>query len=134
MPSQPDIVAIEAWRSLKLYIQVRFFSSHPLSLTYMSWWLTFESFAQPNSVHTIQDALALLSQPQPVQVGPSSSSEGSQEVLLEALPPVLVLHLERFLYDVAADGIAKINKPVQFSPELEIPPRTIISFVFPGQG
>jgi hypothetical protein len=64
-----------------------------------------------------------------VQVGPSSSSEGSQEVLLEALPPVLVLHLERFLYDAAADGIVKISKFVQFAPELEIPLGTIISFV-----
>ncbi|KAH9995509.1 hypothetical protein BJV77DRAFT_222625 [Russula vinacea] len=87
-PSQPDTVAIEAWRSLKLYIQ-------------------------PDSVHTIQDALALVSQPQPVQVGPSSSSDASQEVLLEALPPVLVLHLERFLYDAAADGI--IRSASQFS-------------------
>ena len=77
---------------------------------------------QPDSVHTIQDALALVSQPQPVQAGPSISSEGSQEVLLEALPPVLVLHLERFLYDAAADRINKINKPVQFAPQLEIPP------------
>ncbi|KAH9998207.1 hypothetical protein BJV77DRAFT_1064759 [Russula vinacea] len=96
-PSQPDTVAIEAWRSLKLYIQ-------------------------PDSVHTIQDALALVSQPQPVQVGPSDSSDASQEVLLEALPPVLVLHLERFLYDAATDRIDKISKPVQFAPELEIPP------------
>ena len=40
---------------------------------------------------------------------------------IEALPPVLVLHLERFLYDVAADGIKKISKPVQFAPVLEIP-------------
>ena len=46
-------------------------------------------------------------------------------MLLEALPPVLVLHLERFLYDVAADSIKKVNKPVQFAPELEIPPGTI---------
>jgi ubiquitin carboxyl-terminal hydrolase 10 len=69
-----------------------------------------------------------------VQAGPSSSSEGSQEVLLEALPPVLVLHLERFLYDAAADGIAKTRKPVQFAPELEIPPGTILSFVSLVQG
>ena len=50
-------------------------------------------------------------------------------MLLEALPPVLVLHLERFLYDAAADGIVKISKFVQFAPELEIPLGTIISFV-----
>ena len=66
-----------------------------------------------------------------MQVGQSGSSETSQQVLLEALPPVLVLHLERFLYDVAADSIKNINKPVQFAPELEIPPGTIFLMSFP---
>jgi ubiquitin carboxyl-terminal hydrolase 10 len=66
-----------------------------------------------------------------VQVGQFSSTEASQQVLLEALPPVLVLHLERFLYDATADGINKINKPVQFAPELEIPLGTIFPFLFP---
>ena len=54
-----------------------------------------------------------------------------QHMQIEALPSVLVLHLERFLYDAAADGIVKINKPVQFPPELEIPLGKIFSFVFP---
>ncbi|KAH9980795.1 hypothetical protein BJV77DRAFT_1073382 [Russula vinacea] len=95
-PGQPDTVTVEDWRSLKLNIQ-------------------------PDSVHTIQDALAHVSQPQPVQVDKSSSGEASQQVLLETLPPVLVLHLERFLYDAGADGINKTRKPVQFTPDLEIP-------------
>ena len=72
-------------------------------------------------MHTIQDALSHISEPQPVQVGPSGTSEASQQVLIEALPPVLVLHLKRFLYDTTARGVVKIGKPVQFSPELEIP-------------
>jgi hypothetical protein len=46
------------------------------------------------------------------------------------LPPVLVLHLKRF-YDAATDGINKINKPVHFTPELEIPLGTIFSFLSP---
>jgi len=92
-PHQRDSVVVEDWRSLQLDIQ-------------------------RDSVHTIQDALSHISQPQPVQVG---SSEASQQVLIEALPPVLVLHLKRFLYDTAARGVVKIGKPVQFSPELEIP-------------
>jgi len=53
-----------------------------------------------------------------VQVG---SSEASQQVLIEALPPILVLHLKRFLYDTAARGVVKIGKPVQFGPDLDIP-------------
>ncbi|KAI0247916.1 hypothetical protein BJV78DRAFT_1285139 [Lactifluus subvellereus] len=95
-PHQRDSVVVEDWRSLQLDIQ-------------------------PDSVYTIQDALTHISQPQAVQVGPSGSSEASQQVLIEALPPVLVLHLKRFLYDTAARGVVKIGKPVQFSPELEIP-------------
>ena len=56
-----------------------------------------------------------------MQVGQLSSSEASQQVLIEVLPPVLVLHLKRFLYDVVAGSIVKFSKPVQFAPELEIP-------------
>jgi len=72
-------------------------------------------------VHSIQDALAQISQPQSVQVGPSGSNEASQQVLIEALPPILVLHLKRFLYDTAARGVVKVGKPVQFGPDLDIP-------------
>ena len=82
-------------------------------------------------MHTIDDALARISHLQPVQLGPSGSSEASQQVFIEALPPVLVLHLKRFLYDVNADGIVKITKPIQFAPELEIPLGTKFSFVLP---
>jgi hypothetical protein len=81
-----------------------------------------------DSVHAIEDALARISHLRPVELGPSGFGEASQQVLIEALPPVLVLHLKRFLYDVAADGVVKISKLVQFAPELEIPLGTIFSF------
>ena len=55
-----------------------------------------------------------------MDVGLSGSSEASQQVVIEALLPVLVLHLKRFFYDAAARGVVKICKPVQFSPEVEI--------------
>ena len=84
---------------------------------------------QTNSVHTIKDALSLVSQPQPALIGQSGSNEASQQVQIEVLPPILVLHLERFLYDATADGIVKISKLVQFAPEIEIPIGTIFSFV-----
>jgi ubiquitin carboxyl-terminal hydrolase 10 len=82
-----------------------------------------------DSVYAIENVLARVSHLQPVQLGPSGLGEASQQVLIEALPPVLVLHLKRFQYDVAADGIVKISKPVQFAPELEIPLGMIFSFV-----
>jgi hypothetical protein len=54
----------------------------------------------------------------------------SQEVLIEALPPVLVLHLNRVRYDdAAAGGIMKIGKSIQFATELEIPLGTIFTFL-----
>ena len=90
-----------------------------------------ELLQKHDSVHAIEDALARISHPQPVELGPSGLSEASQQVLIEALPPVLVLHLKRFLYDVAADAINKINKAVQFAPELDIPLGTIFSLVSP---
>ena len=90
-----------------------------------------ETLKKHDSVHAIEDALARISRLQPVQLGPSGLGEATQQVLIEALPSVLVLHLKRFLYDVAANGIVKINKPVRFAPEFDIPLGTKISFVFP---
>jgi hypothetical protein len=53
----------------------------------------------------------------------------SEQVLIEALPPILVLHLNRVRYDVAAGGIAKIGKSIQLAPELEIPLGAIFNFL-----
>ncbi|KAN0105392.1 hypothetical protein V8E52_011059, partial [Russula decolorans] len=94
--NKPDVVTTEDWRSLHLNVL-------------------------PNSVHTVQDALMRLSRSQSMQDGPSGVSDASQQLLIEALPPVLVLHLKRFRYDTAVGGVIKIGKPVHFSPELEIP-------------
>ena len=80
-------------------------------------------------MHSIEDALGRISQMQPVQLGPSCLSEASQQVLIEVLPPVLVLRLKRFLYDAAADGIVKVGKFIQFAPELDIPVGKIFSFI-----
>ena len=35
-------------------------------------------------------------------------------MLINSLPPILVLHLKRFWYDEAAGGVIKIGKPVLF--------------------
>ena len=90
----------------------------------MSWCLTSKLSSQPDSVHTIQDALAHVSRPQSVPSGPGEASR-QVTTLIEALPSVLVLHLKRFSYDAATGGIVKIDKHVQFSRELEIPQGTI---------
>ncbi|KAI0278303.1 hypothetical protein BGY98DRAFT_1176673 [Russula aff. rugulosa BPL654] len=90
---QDDTVKVESWRTLQLDIQ-------------------------PDSVNTVQDALAVISQPQSVQVETSDPSKASQQVtaLIDALPPVLIVHLKRFSYDAATGGVVKNCKPIQFSP------------------
>ncbi|KAJ6491860.1 hypothetical protein DFH09DRAFT_1377185 [Mycena vulgaris] len=53
---------------------------------------------------------------QVVQMG---SADANLQILIAALPPVLVLHVKRFYYDAAA-GVIKLAKHVAFGPELEI--------------
>jgi hypothetical protein len=61
--------------------------------------------------------------------GPSPGKANQQvTVLIEALPPVLVIHLKRFWYDETAGGVVKTSKHVQISPELDIPLGTHVSF------
>ncbi|EGN95847.1 hypothetical protein SERLA73DRAFT_162553 [Serpula lacrymans var. lacrymans S7.3] len=100
-PQQKDSVIVEDWRSLRLDIQ-------------------------REQIYTIKDALAYISAPQSVQVTsparPGVVIDASQLVQIEALPPILVLHMKRFLYDMNAGGVAKVGKQVSFGPELEIGP------------
>ncbi len=50
-------------------------------------------------------------------------------MLVEVLPPVLVIHLKRSLYDPTVGGAIKIRKHIQFTPDLEIPPGTSSLFL-----
>ena len=68
-----------------------------------------------------------------MQASASYLGNASQRVLAEALPPVIVLHLNRVRYDVAAGGITKIGKSIQLAPELEIPLGTIFTFLAAAQ-
>ena len=51
---------------------------------------------------------------------PGVSVDAHQQVLIESLPPILVLHLKRFLYDTQVCDVVKIGKPISFTAELEI--------------
>ncbi|KXN91225.1 Ubiquitin carboxyl-terminal hydrolase 10 [Leucoagaricus sp. SymC.cos] len=53
---------------------------------------------------------------------PGVTIDASQRVLIDALPPVLVLHVKRFCYDTTVGGVVKVMKQVRFDPELEIGP------------
>lgn len=52
-----------------------------------------------------------------MQLAPART-DASQQTLVAALPPVLVLHLKRFSYDRGAGGVAKLAKRVAFGAEL----------------
>ena len=88
-------------------------------------------------MHTIQDALSYLSHPQTVRITlPRSQSQAQtaphanihqqqpqlqtvnaqpqminpqQQVLIEALPPVSVIHTKRFCYDKESGGVVKMG-------------------------
>jgi uncharacterized UBP type Zn finger protein len=81
---------------------------------------------KPEAVHTINDALQQLSQPQTVQVtSPTRAGQtvdAQQTVLIDSLPSILVLHLKRFMYDTNVKDVVKIGKKVAFERELEIAP------------
>ena len=55
-----------------------------------------------------------------VTTRPGTTIEASQQVLIEALPPILVLHLKRFLYDTGVGGVVKVGRQIRFGPELEV--------------
>ena len=44
---------------------------------------------------------------------PGVTIDASQRVLIDVLPPVLVLHVKRFCYDVSVGGVVKVMKQVR---------------------
>ncbi|KAI8848701.1 hypothetical protein BC829DRAFT_393685 [Chytridium lagenaria] len=62
----------------------------------------------PDNIHTIEDALHL-------------NAEVTKQNLFDHLPPILIMHMKRFVFDVAG-GSQKIRKHVAFSPILKIRP------------
>lgn len=97
-PGASDSVTVEGWRHLGLDIQ------------------------SPD-VHTVEDALNELSRPETVQVSSARGAlvDGSKQYLLDAVPPILILHLKRFQYDPVLKGVVKQRKVVRFGTELVLP-------------
>ena len=111
---------IEDWRALQLDIQVRV----SLTLAFHKHFLIKNFWLQREQIYTIKDALQLISTPSSVQVTsptrPGVTLEASQQVLIETVPPILVLHMKRFLYDTQVKGVVKIGKQVGFGSELDV--------------
>jgi ubiquitin carboxyl-terminal hydrolase 10 len=65
-----------------------------------------------------------ISDPQAVKVSaesqPEVTIEASHQVLVEELPPILVIHLKRFLYDTDVGSVIKIGRQIRVDPELVV--------------
>jgi hypothetical protein len=99
-PGQKDSITLEPYQPLQLDISA------------------------PN-VHTITDALLHLHEPEVIP-GVWSASKGvnvdaTKQVFVENVPPILILHLKRFLYDAEQQRVVKKSKPVAYASELTIP-------------
>ncbi|GEM11872.1 ubiquitin carboxyl-terminal hydrolase [Rhodotorula toruloides] len=82
---------------------------------------------QPDHVLSIEDALVQLTAPESLPDYVTSRGrtlDATKQVFLDALPPVLILHLKRFLYDEVG-GVQKSTKKVAYGTELAIDERVM---------
>ncbi|XP_027702222.1 ubiquitin carboxyl-terminal hydrolase 10 isoform X1 [Vombatus ursinus] len=83
---------------------------------------TLQLDIQSEKIHTVQDALESLVARESVQGYTTKTKqevEISRRVTLEKLPPVLVLHLKRFVYEKTG-GCQKLIKNIEYPVDLEI--------------
>lgn len=78
---------------------------------------------QPAHVTTVEEALENLTIPETITGVHSASTKGpvdaTKQVFIETLPPVLILHMKRFVYDDIG-GVQKSSKVLAYGPTLEI--------------
>lgn len=103
-PGQKDSVTLEPYKPLQLDIQ-------------------------SPTVKSITDALKQINEPEIVpgvfSAARNLKVDATKQVFIETFPPVLVLHLKRFVYDPRTQDVVKKNKPVAYTPELVIPSNVI---------
>ena len=85
---------------------------------------TLQLDIQNPGVNSVQDALCLNFASEKIDgyVCPKSGkvTEASRTMSLENLPPILVLHLKRMVYDGSTGGCQKVMKEISFPVDLEI--------------
>ncbi|EIM19126.1 cysteine proteinase [Wallemia mellicola CBS 633.66] len=111
-PGQKDSITLEPFQPLQLDIQ-------------------------PDNIHTIEDALINLAQPETIHGVHSSSKQGPvdarKQVTIDTCPPILIIHLKRFLYD-SIGGVLKSNKKIGYKSTLNIPNEIISPSKRPAEG
>lgn len=99
-PGQKDSVTLEPYQPLQLDIQ-------------------------SSSVLSISDALRGISEPEIVpgvwSAARKTNVDATKQVYIDSFPPVLILHLKRFVYDPMEQNVVKRVKPVAYGGELDVP-------------
>jgi len=77
---------------------------------------------QSDNIQSIEDALRHITVPETVSVKSSKGLDVSatKQVFVETVPPILILHVKRFIYD-ASQGVIKSQKAIGYSATLDIP-------------
>ncbi|KAI1363052.1 hypothetical protein F5Y08DRAFT_253737 [Xylaria arbuscula] len=70
-------------------------------------------------VNNIVDALKHMTQPENMEF--DHQRKTTKQILIESLPPVLILHLKRFQFDPATNGTVKLWTKIDYPLELELP-------------
>jgi ubiquitin carboxyl-terminal hydrolase 10 len=76
----------------------------------------------PDHVKSVEDAIRHITHPETVSIHSTSKGHdvsATKQVFIESTPPILVLHLKRFLYDMDG-GVQKSQKVIQYGSTLEI--------------
>lgn len=79
---------------------------------------------QPDNVHSIEDAIFNMTLPETMHdyMSPKGVKvDATKQVYLEVLPPVLILHMKRFVFDNVG-GVQKLSKQVNYGATLTIRP------------
>jgi ubiquitin carboxyl-terminal hydrolase 10 len=103
-PGQKDSVTLEPYQPLQLDVQ-------------------------DAKVSTIADALRHLNEPETVggvwSASRNANVDATKQVYIDSFPPVLILHLKRFVYDPQEQNVVKRDKPVAYGTELVVPQEII---------
>ncbi|KAI8075836.1 uncharacterized protein B0P05DRAFT_512183 [Gilbertella persicaria] len=91
---------------------------------------------QPDNVHSIEDAIANMTVPETMHDYTSPKGikvDATKQVYLESLPPVLILHMKRFVFDGLSGNVQKLSKKVNYSAKLTIDPEWMAAASRPNE-